>query len=118
MKNNFKRYSNNQDENINKTDINNNVNTSYHLKNSKFNEKVNKSNFENSNLKDRSYSPITHKRNQYVDDYVNVKISNTDFKEEKKNISYFEDFNVRKYFNFNIHFKKICSKNKFNKFFD
>lgn len=104
LKNNYRKYSNiAQEENNNNNKSNNNsrvenngVNTSYRMRNTLNNEKSNKSYYENnSNLRDRSYSPITHKRNQHVDEYINFKISGTDVKEEKKNISYFEEFNVR-----------------------
>lgn len=95
LKNNYRRFSNfaQEENNINNSKA---VNTSYHYKNNSNNEKVNKTHYENSNIKDRSYSPITHKRNRYVDEYVNVKNSGTDFKEENKNSSYFQEFNVIK----------------------
>ncbi len=99
LKNNYRKYSNigqGQEENNKSRDENNRgVNTSYRMRNTLNNEKANKSYYENnSNLRDRSYSPITHKRNQHVDEYINFKISGTDVKEEKKNVSYFEEFNV------------------------
>jgi len=72
------------------------VNSIYKCRNTpQNNEKVSKSFYENnSNLKDRSLSPITHKKNQYVDEFVNVKIAGTDMKDTTKNLSYFEEFNV------------------------
>ena len=98
LKNNYRKYSNfAQEEKNDKNSENGNINTSYNFRNKQNNEKANKSGYENSNLKDRSYSPITHRRNQYVDEYVNVKISGTDNKEQMKKFNYFEEFNVFNY---------------------
>lgn len=53
-----------------------------------------KINYNNINLKERGYSPITHKRNAYVDNYRTVNSCRLSLRNESKNMNYFEEFNV------------------------
>jgi len=92
MKNSFKKYSNLQDDNSDKSPSKN-VNTSYNLRNSQNFERANKTYNENSNLKDRSYSPISHKRNEHIEGFLNEKSSQED-QAPIRNLSYFDEFNV------------------------
>lgn len=89
---------NNENINNSNSKVTNEVNTSYVLKNSK-KEESNKSFYENINLKDRSYSPITHRRNQQVENFMKekhsaIQLHNQSKDQEHIKLNHFEEFNV------------------------
>jgi len=95
MKNSFYRFSNKNNENQN--NLNNTPKSPLYQKNSNNTERLNKTTYENINFKERSYSPITHKKNLYVEEYAKIKNCpmDNDSKDNKyRNLNYFDEFNV------------------------
>jgi hypothetical protein len=99
MNKNFSKF-NNKEENMDNSSCRNNRKSLEKDKNSL-------SFFENRNNNMRSVSPITHKKDHYIESYklLETKYEKRNTNNGEGNISYFEEFNVKK-----ILFKKIRKK--------